>query len=115
MDSPSTLDQRTIGNILLRHVVSPCMQGKYAMSEKSLLAILLILCHIEQNIAQTCHLCGDCDPKTLTRWEQDPSTGFPPHHKDPGGKHYWWLDEIEQWKAAHPDIIKRVSIKRANK
>lgn len=113
MDTINTLDQRVIGNMLMRHVVTPCMQGKFSMPESSLIAIALILCHIEQNIAQTCHLCGDCDPKTLTRWEQDPDLGFPHHHKDPGGKHFWWLDEIEAWKAHHPDIIERVRKRRS--
>ena len=104
----SSLDQPVLGNILLRHVVSPLMQGKFALTETALLAIALSLLHIEQNISQTCALCGDCDPKTLTRWEDDPSTGFPHHHKDPGGHHYWWLDEIESWKVEHPEIVRRV-------
>lgn len=108
----SSLDQPVIGNILMRHVVSPLMQGKYAMSETALLAIALSLLHVEKNIAATCLLCGNCDPKTLTRWEHDPSTGFPPHHKDPGGTHYWWLDEVVAWTQTHQDIVARVNRRR---
>ena len=108
----STVDQRAIGMMLQKHVVTPLLNGTFSMSEVGLMAIALSFCHIEKNIDQTCRLCNGCDPKTLKRWESDPVIGFPKHRKDSGGKHYYYLDEVEMWKMNHPDILARVDQKR---
>lgn len=112
MCSVESFEQKTIGMMLQKHVVTPLIEGTFCMSELTLAAIALSLCHIEKNIDQTCRLCNNCDPKTLKRWEDDPKIGFPAHHKDSGGKHFYYLDEVEQWKSDHPEILKRVDQKR---
>lgn len=111
----TNLEQKTIGMMLQKHVVAPLMEGSFSMGEFALAAIALSLCHIEKNIDQTCRICNNCDPKTLKRWEEDPNTEFPHHHKDSGGKQYYYLDEIEIWKGNHPEILARVDQKRRSK
>lgn len=108
------IDQRAIGMMLQKHVVDPLLKGSFSLSEISLMAIALSFCHIEKNIDQTCRLCNNCDPKTLKRWEDDPMICFPAHHKDSGGKRFYYLDEIEQWKQEHPEILARVDQKKKN-
>lgn len=105
-------DQKTIGLMIQKHVVEPLMHGTFHLSEMALMGIVVAICHIEKNIDQTCRLCNNCDPKTLKRWENDPELGFPQHHKDSGGKQYYFLDEVIMWKMKHPEIIGRVEQKK---
>lgn len=107
-----TSEQRAIGMMLQKHIVDPLVNGRFSMNNTLLIKMVLVLCHMEKNIAETCRLCNNCDPKTLKRWTEDPKLNFPSYHKDPGGKHYYYLDEIEQWKEEHPEILQRVDQKR---
>lgn len=106
------VDQRAIGMMLQKHVVDPLLKGSFSLSEMALMAIVVSFCHIEKNIDQTCRLCNNCDPKTLKRWEDDPKICFPAHHKDSGGKQFYYLDEVETWKMNHPEILARVDQKK---
>lgn len=108
-------EQRAIGRMIQRHIVEPLMAGRFSAAETVLLGMAVAMCHIERNIEQTCMILGGCDPKTLKRWEADKSLGFPAHHKDPGGKQYYWLDEVEAWKSGHAEVISRVEQKRKSK
>jgi len=85
------------------------------MNDEELLTSVKTFLHREKNIEQTCQILNFCDPKTLKRWEEDPDLGFPKHHKDSGGKIFYWLDEIEVWKEAHPEILARVDQKKKSR
>lgn len=103
--------QEQLGQLIQAQVAEPLKHNRCGMSAEALLIMAQAMLHIEKTIADTCTLCNGCSARTLQRWAEDPDLHFPRPHRARGGKLMYWLDEIELWKADHPDILARVNEK----
>ena len=64
------------------------------LDEEEIISVMNILTHIKLNIDQTCkHL--NCSRATLHRMVADGR--IPRPNKEPGGKEYWYQDELDNY------------------
>lgn len=99
--------QSILAELLFNHLVLPLREGKVALRENEMVALLSVTCHIEKDIAETCSLLNGCDARSLRRWTE--KSDFPPYHKACGDKHYFWMDEVLKWKMNHPKEMELVA------
>lgn len=85
------LSRKLIGKLIIESG-EKIRDGKCGLDDEELLEIGKLVLHRKLNIEQTCSEYG-MSRATLSR--KVSSGEFPKPHKDPGGKEYFWQDEIE--------------------
>lgn len=106
------LAQSILADLLYNHLVLPLRNGNVALREHEMVALLSMTCHVEKDIEETCTILNGCNARSLRRWIKE--KGFPNFHKACGDKHYFWLDEILEWKMNHPKEIGMVEKRKAS-
>lgn len=85
------LSQKLLGKLVIE-AGERIRDGKCGLDDEEILELSKTILHRKLNIEQTCQEYGF---SRATLYRKIESGEFPEPHKDPGGKEYFWQDEIE--------------------
>lgn len=89
----SELKNKLIANTF-REFADRIENGTCGADEETLMDIANQMIHIKLNAEQMCAFMGHISRATLTRMIFDERVPRP--HKEPGGKEFWYRDEVEE-------------------
>lgn len=87
----NVLSRKLIGR-LVKEAGEKIISGECGLDDEEIIELSKMILHRKLNIEQVCNEYG-FSRATLNR--KINSGEFPEPHKDPGGKEYFWQDEIE--------------------
>lgn len=86
------LSRKLVGNLLI-NIGEKIKNGDCGLDDEEIKELSTMILHRKLNIEQVCNEYGF---SRATLYRKIQSGEFPKPHKDPGGKEYFWQDEIEE-------------------